>query len=556
MDTCYCVFWFPTIFHCEKKRRADAIPRISIADDDKTNNLFLEITEEPTINPRYVSQLPVLTSSGNEERYDLIFTLTSQSGESFKTRFLFEDQTRNGFVLFSYDRDELINKYWDRFDKTVQEAIIEKARERVIKRIKKKYHPETEPKPDDEQIKNYMIDRILISFYHHAKQFYHEHETHSESDGKYISYYYSKERENGSREYLREPPSLLTKNNPVINWYINQFENQLVGNAENISKHYKKWSEDFEDVFSLKKRVAKVREGDKGEDLLNLIREIQLRNYIASQLEKGGLLEEPKFEEISKNIDEQKKYLKKIFQESFMIYVKNLDEGLSTLSKECTDSLIEYTYCKTLLGSKYNDKYKHNNDFTTTELELFNNSSDDPELIMKDLGRKKAFNIRNSIRYIEAIRQKCDFLGSRITEMLIEEVHGISNDNETILDKINRLTAANCDVLKDVQELTNANNTVLGSVQTLTNANNAVLGDVQSLTKSNADVLKEAEKSNETSSFLGWLSFAISLVSLGVSFGDSEYKNNIYKWILIGIAGVILVIVGGKKIQGKKPTNK
>ncbi len=539
MDTCYCVFWFPTIFHCEKKRRTDAIPRISIADDDKTNDLFLEITEEPTINPRYASQVPVLTSSGNEEQYDLIFTLSSQSGESFKTRFLFEDQTRNGFVLYSYDRDDLISKYWNRFDKTDQDAIIEKARERVIKRIKKKYHPEIEPNPDNEQIKNYMIDRILISFYHHAKQFYHEHETHSESDGKYISYYYSKEWENGNREYLRKAPSLLTKNNPVIDWYINQFENQLVGNAENISKHYKKWSEDFEDVFSLKKRVAKAREGDNGEDLLNLIREIQLRNYIASQLERGGLLEEPKFEEISKNIDEQKKYLKKIFQESFMIYVQNLDEGLSTLSKECTDSLIEYTYCKTLLGSKYNDKYKHNNDFTKTELESYNNSSDDPELIMKDSGRKKAFNIRNSIRYIEAIRQKCDFLGSRITEMLIEEVHGISNDNETILDKITKLTAANGGVLQDVQKLTNANR--------------AVLDDVQLLTQSNANVLKEAEKSNETSSFLGWISLAISLISLGVSFGDDVYKSNSIKWILIGIASVILVIVGGIKI-GKKPT--
>ena len=61
---------------------------------------------------------------------------------------------------------------------------------------------------------------------------------------------------------------------------------------------------------------------------------------------------------------------------------------------------------------------------------------------------------------------------------------------------------------------------------------------------------------NEISSFLGWLSLAISLISLGVSFGDGEYKNNIFKWILIGIASVILVIVGGIKIIGKKPTKK
>jgi hypothetical protein len=188
-------------------------------------------------------------------------------------------------VVYSYNRDEMISEFWKRFDVDEQNKFIEKARERVVNRIKMKHHPETEPNPDDDLIKNYTIDRILISFYHHAKQFYHEHETHSQSDAKYYSYYYTEEHEDGRRDYLREVPCLSTKNNPVINWYIDQFEDQLVRNAENISEHYKNWSKNFEDIFTLKARVDNALAGNSSEEISKLIAEIQRRNEIASLLE-------------------------------------------------------------------------------------------------------------------------------------------------------------------------------------------------------------------------------------------------------------------------------
>lgn len=553
MDTCYCVFWFPTIFHREKisifeKRDEEncnverSISSVSIADDDEKDNLFLEITEK--------LQASNEDDPKEEKKYDLFFILTDQEGHEIRSCFRCVDQTRNGFVIYSYNRTELINDYWNRFEEEEQKEIIEKVRGRVIKQIKMKYHPKIAPNPNDELIKNYIIDRILISFYHHAKQFYHEHETHSESDAKYNAYYYSEEREDGSRDYLKETPSLSKKNNPVINWYIDQFERRIIENAETISKYYKEWSIVFKDTFNLKSRYAKAQAGNNSDEILDLVGEIQIRNHTVSQLGKSGLPEMPKFNEISKSIDEQKDFLTKIYQDSFTIYVNELYEGLTALSKECTDSLIEYTYCQTLLGSKYNDDYKHGSAFSESELELFSHLH--PSLIRRDFRRKKAFNIRNSIRYIEAIRQKCDFWGIRITEMLMEEVHGISNDNETILDKIKKLTAANSGVLRDIQELTNSNNAVLCTVQTLINSNKDVLGNINELTTANNKALNEAEKSNERSSLLGWLSFAISLISLGVSFGDKKEC----KLIIVGVAAAILIIVGIIKLGGKKYSKK
>lgn len=500
MDTYYCVFWFPTIFHREKKRYPDPKFPVSIGDDDEKKDLSLVIAEELQA-PMELETIDNKGASKDENKFDLIFTLTDQKKRTLIARFCCVDQTRNGFVVYSYNRNELINDFWNRFGLEEQKGfIIEEARKRVIKRIKKKYHPKDEPNPDDELIKNYIIDRILISFYHHAKQFYHEHETHSESDAKYSAYYFIKENENGSREYLREIPPLSKKNNPVINWYIDQFESQLVGNAENISKHYKKWKEDFEETFTLKERVDEARSGNDKDKILKLIREIQIRNEIASRLKKRGGNLPTKYDEIDENIEAQKRRLQKLFQDSFTTYIKNLDEGLTALSKECTDSLIEYTYCKTLIGSKYNDEYKHDNLFTESDLDELVGS---PELKMKDSRRKTAFNIRNSIRYIEAVKQKCDFLGIRITEILIEEVHGISNGNGIILKEISSLT-------------------------------------------------KETSKSNGLNSFLGWIALCIAFISLIDIDLPSKYKWFCGAGACVSAVIALTFLIKDYFIQGKK----
>lgn len=470
MDSkCFCVFWFPTIFHCEKKHKNPKF-FISIADDDDKKDLKLEIKEEQHIDD---SEGEDGVASKNEKKFDLVFTLTDQNGRKIESRFSCVDQTRNGFVVYSYDRIKLIDDYWNRFDDNEQKRILDNSRHRVINRIKKKYPNTKDPNPDDVLIKNYTIDRILISFYHNAKLFYHEHETHKDSDARLRAYYYTKELEDGSREYLVDIPSLVTKNNPVINWYIDQFEKQLVGNAENISVHHKRWSKDLEDTFDFKDRVTKAVSGNNTKDILMLIGEIRSKNQCveSSKDSPPDIIDIDEIRKEFKDDESAKDCLTKLYQDSLANYINKLYEGLSALSKECTDSLIEYTYCKTLLESKYNEDYKHNYTFSDKDFNSLINK--DPELLERDSRRKKAFNIRNSIRYIESIRQKCDFWGIRITEMLMEEVHGITENHR--------------ELLKDIRSLTNANN----------------------------KTLEESEKSNENSSFLGWLSVSLAIFSLG-----------------------------------------
>ena len=520
MDSCYyCVFWFPTIFHCEKKHKNPEFP-VSIADDDDDKNLLLEIKEEEQASNAYEANDSI---RNNEKKCDLIFTLTDQNGHKIESRFSCVNQTRNGFVVYSYNRNKLIEDYWNRFNDREYKRILDNLRHRLIDRIKKKYPNTINPDPDDELVKNYTIDRILISFYHNAKLFYHEHETHKDSDAKLRAYYYSKEYETGRREYLMGIPCLSIKNNPVINWYIDQFEKQLIGNAENISDHHKRWSKDLEDTFNLKRRVNKALDENNKQEILNLIGEI------TSKSQKGPLESDTDtppdiidVNEIGKNIDNPKEHLTNIYQKSLASYINYLYEELSALSKECTDSIIEYTYCKTLLGSKYNDDYKQDFIFTNTELRLL--SKNDPVLLEKDSKRKKAFNIQNSICYIEAVRQKCDFWGIRITEMLMEEVLGISKNNR--------------DILKNITSLTDANNDILQKIKSLTTANN--------------DALKEAEKSNENSSILGWLSFSIAIWSLGGLESCHIWKCSCFAAAVI-VFGIYYI---GRWIKKRKNSSK
>ena len=102
--------------------------------------------------------------------------------------------------------------------------------------------------------------------------------------------------------------------------------------------------------------------------------------------------------------------------------------------------MTEYTYCKALLGSKYNDDYKHDRYFDNEQVELLSLYSDYlPRLSKLDERRKKAFNIRNSIRYIEGVKQDCSRWENELTENLIEHVHNISKNHEDTLEKIGEL---------------------------------------------------------------------------------------------------------------------
>lgn len=522
MNTYYCVFWFPTIFHCEKKPRVndDKIGPVPISDGDVGNKLELTITKEQQSS--YANPFSLTNNHyGAEEFSDLIFTLTNQDGKKFDTRFHCESQTRNGFVVYSYDRGKLIHNYWEQFVGAADTY--------------------------SDSDKNDRIDTILISFYHYAKQFYHRHETDSESDGKYTSYFYT-EHDDGSKEYLTTIPSLSTKNNPVINWYIEQFEKRIVENAEHVSEWFQNWLSQIEGYFVLKPTIKDVRKGNNDERILYCIEEIKIR------LGEGWKEVWDKSGDLGDTIDEHRAFLDNFFRNAFPKITDNYYKALSTLSTKCNDSLIEYTYCKTLLESKYNDDYKHNGNFSALDLRRIASSSHvHPEITQRDVRRKKAFNIRNSIRYIEDVKQKCDIWKDRITEILIDEIHDLSNNHEDILKKLKDISSDNVTVLKELKSLADTNTTLTQDVReqikelkaltdsnnvlttgvreqikelkSLTNATNSLTSNIEAqikkigtLTENVNNQIKKGEKTNKISIGLGVLSVILAIVFGLLSF--------------------------------------
>lgn len=495
MDICYCVFWFPTIFHREKCRRIDSdkFPVVSISDGDLIKNLDLRIEEKEVVH----------ANPNEDKKYDLVFYLTDNDGKEINIKFSCKDQSRNGFVVYSYDRDELIEKYWrqivvkeqdpGKID-SVEQEIINELRPKIVKRIASKHTLVGDSIPDEKQIKDYTVDRLLISFYHHAKLFYHEHETHNDSDGRYSSYYYSKEYDDGKRDYLKNIPSLLSKNNPVINWYIDQFEKRIVEDAETISKHYREWSDLFDLGILFDSTFI-------NEDSLNRLKREDVIDRINLFRVNTGL--QP-LEDSGQSVDDLRETLYTLSRKNAMTVISNQYEWLEMLSNECHNSLIEYTYCKALLGSKYNDDYDHNSIFTSADLR----KPFSPELEEKDSRRKKAFNIRNSIRYIEDIKQKCDFGKSKITRSLISINLDISQHHEDILGKIEALTNDNKKILDNVDGLTVANN-----------------------------------KNNGTNSFLAWVALGIAALGLIGIYPDSNV------WKIICLVGFVFCIVYGSYLK-------
>ena len=474
MGKYYCVFWFPTIFHCEKQRRGkrkneivDTIGPKSIDDKDKVYKFELTITKEQQIH----TSNQIDSYHEKECRFDLIFELSDTKGHSFSTKFHCEDQSRNGFVVYSYDRDELIKRYYTLVGE--------------------------EPGSDKE--KNDDIDWILISFYHHAKLFYHDHETDNDCDGKYTSYYYTDIHKDGTKEYLKEAPSLTTKNNPVINWYLDQFEKQIVHNAETISDFSRDWFPQIESFFDLKLRTKEALSGDDEEKIERVTKELQSWNGERPTGNPGETLQK------------KKEFLGCLFQKLNPQIIHDFHDELMELSSLCIDSLIEYTYCKTLIESKYNDDYRHDCEFPAGDLTKFTVSPHvHPELIAKDERRKKAFNIRNSIRYIENVKQKCERLQNRITETLLDELNELSNNHFEILKYLKEITNKVDTQVTGIGELTKEVRNQITEDKALTSSVNT---QVEEIGKS----LEASEKTNKTSRSLGWLSFTLGIISIGIS---------------------------------------
>ena len=476
----YCVFWFPTIFHKSNKSYSLNPPPISIALNDIENDLLIKIDEIPVNDFRRAPSFLY-----TEKPYDLVFNVTDQNGNSFETHFKWVTYNTLGFVVYEYDRNDLINKYWSRFEENEQKEIIKNAAMWIIPRIKKEFNIVREIEPNDELIKNYIIDRILISLYQHVVQLSNYDK---EFENKYKLYYYEGERADGGLEYLREVPSISEENNPVIIWYIKQFEKHFVSQADFLSTLYYRWSEDLNNCLSLNKRVIKALGTNNTIEIANLIAEIRIFQSPLSENMVEDMPDLPSptliIEEANHNIEELKNELTEVFDNSYKNIVKHHYESMDLLSIKCTDILIDYTYCRTLLASKY---YNDNTPTVFSSIDL------------NDMRRKIAFNIRNSIQFIEAIKEKCILLKNRLTELELGKVFELSNTVKDIFIEID----SNSDSLQNIESLTN-----------------------------------ETAKSNGINSFLGCLALSITFVSL-----TNNIQNRI--WKILCVAGAIVVFIMG-----------
>jgi len=103
---------------------------------------------------------------------------------------------------------------------------------------------------------------------------------------------------------------------------------------------------------------------------------------------------ETMFRDYVQNISDRNSELEKKFN---VDNAKSLIASIYKINKLCENALIEYTFCKTLLTSIYNQSFIHDNNVQLLKEE-------DKELKIEY--RRKALNIRNAIRYIESIKYK------------------------------------------------------------------------------------------------------------------------------------------------------
>ena len=107
---------------------------------------------------------------------------------------------------------------------------------------------------------------------------------------------------------------------------------------------------------------------------------------------------------------------------------EKLIDNINKINAVCENASIEYTYCKTLLISIHNKSFKHDVTLDTT----------DEDFEKKNLYRRKALNIRNSIRYIENIKFKNLNRQHKLLRISNEEIKNITTKVDETLENGNK----------------------------------------------------------------------------------------------------------------------
>lgn len=440
---CYIVYWYPTIFHREKQRQ------------EEFSKEFVDISDS--------SNLP-LSIKKEEQGKDLLYTLLFKDiNHKISLRFEFVDDRKNGFSIYKYNRETLRGDLRKALKEALQKAI-KNALENGTE-IKDEYIESALDKYDSSVIDKY-IDEIFISCYHNAKDLYHKHEIQDSSDGRLEAYF--KNSETG--EYLYDRPDIINPNHEVISFFIEQYERLFDTYAHTISRQYSEITPKLAEYFKIASSKEIKDKKSALEYLSKLQKHVRANKLLQIALDNDKLLKTNKTNfsiedsidsligDYKQQIDDVEKELKK---EQELFDAINNDENnenrkiqrfnkikkeiwrnedfvinffvdyLKSLLGTCGNALTEYNYCKSLLESKYNTEYKHNLDIAENDLKILGeNKSVSKELQAKDHHRKVAFNIRNSVRYIEEIRNKCTIWENEMTRNLVNSVDKMQRTSE------------------------------------------------------------------------------------------------------------------------------
>lgn len=141
------------------------------------------------------------------------------------------------------------------------------------------------------------------------------------------------------------------------------------------------------------------------------------------------------------SVEENKEKKEKLDKELANI----LDELLKTINSTnnyCEIALIEYTYYKTLLNSRYNKSFHHQllvDEYMNKVEKTKKENKEQEKVKFKNECRIKALNIESAISYIQNIHCKNQNRLHNVSHILIDQVNNTAQDVNTILSNINKI---------------------------------------------------------------------------------------------------------------------
>lgn len=363
----YCVFWFPSIFHqtglevVDKSRKIDYVD-ISDQTEHSSFRLFLCIEETESGNLKFCTFTLAPDGVTRNERKCYILTK--------------ENESNNGFVVYSYEDDEI-------------------------------------------DFNDYFFSSIL---YHHAKSLRHNHEINHDSDSGL-----------SAMPVLSDsfsPDDIFKQDNEAIQYYLCQYEHIF---AEHYAYELSRKNRVYEKILSTLERFRQYRNPEKWQNLGD--NDLRL-------LEKAINVLIKEVNEVGKDLLGRtgvitdvhgKKQCRKAIKELLCKQGRICHFLIMNILRLCDNAAVEYTYCKTLIESKYNTQIKHNTTLSRWECSILNNpqlyDSLFEECKQRDLSRKTGNNIRNSVRYIQAIKEKYSNRTYELVDTMLTEADVLSKSS-------------------------------------------------------------------------------------------------------------------------------